>query len=101
MERILGLDLGTNSIGWALLENNKVSKYGVQVFATKPTELKKHSNNIENLKSKIRQNYQVISLSILTMFLFGMAMLTPSFWQFWTNLGIGGIIAILTTQRKK
>lgn len=101
MGRILGLDLGTNSIGWALLENNKVYEYGVQIFDTKPTEFKKYSNKIENLKSKIRQNHQMISLSILTMFLFGMAILTPSFWQFWTNLGIGGIIAILTTQRKK
>jgi len=38
---------------------------------------------------------------VLTLFLFGMAIFTLSIWQFWINLGIGGIIAILTTQRKK
>lgn len=101
MGKTLGLDLGTNSIGWALLENNKVTSYGIQIFDTKRTELKKTSNKIENLKSTIRQNYQLISLTILTLFLFGMAVFTPNIWQFWINLGIGGIIAILTTQRKK
>lgn len=101
MGKTLGLDLGTNSIGWALLENDKVTDYGVQIFDTKPSELKKTTNKIENLKSVIRQNYQLICLTILTLFLFGMAMLTPNIWQFWINLGIGGIIAIITTQRKK
>jgi CRISPR-associated endonuclease Csn1 len=28
MKRILGLDLGTNSIGWALIENDEVQKSG-------------------------------------------------------------------------
>ena len=101
MSKILGLDLGTNSIGWALLENDKVTDCGVQIFDKKPTKLKKTTNKIENLKSAIYQNYQLISLTILTLFLFGMAMLTPHIWQFWINLGIGGIIAIITTQRKK
>lgn len=101
MGKTLGLDLGTNSIGWALLENNKVTDYGVQIFDTKPTEFKKDTNKIENLKSIIRQNYQLICVTILTLFLFEMALFTPSIWQFWINLGIGGIIAILTTQRKK
>jgi len=101
MGKTLGLDLGTNSIGWALLENNKVTDYGVQIFDTKSTEFKKTSNKIEHLKSTISQNYQLICLTILTLFLFGMAMFKSSIWQFWINLGIGGIIAILTTQRKK
>lgn len=101
MGKTLGLDLGTNSIGWALLENDKVTDCGVQIFDKKPTKLKKTTNKIENLKSAIYQNYQLISLTILTLFLFGMAMLTPHIWQFWINLGIGGIIAIITTQRKK
>lgn len=101
MAKILGLDLGTNSIGWALLENDKVTDCGVQIFNTKPIKFKTTKNKIESLKSTISRNFQIISLSILTLFLLAMAMLTPSFWQFWINLGIGGIIAILTTQRKK
>jgi len=35
MGKTLGLDLGTNSIGWALLENNKVTDYSVQIFDKK------------------------------------------------------------------
>ena len=101
MARLLGLDLGTNSIGWALLENDKGIDYGVQILDTKPTKFILTKSKIENIKSIISRNYEMISLTILTLFLFFMAMLTPSFWQFWINLGIGGIIAILTTQRKK
>ena len=100
MGKTLGLDLGENSIGWALLENNKVTNYGVQIFDTKPTELKRSSNRIEKFKSTLHQNYQMICLTVLTLSLFGMAIATPSFWQFWINLGIGGIIAILTTLKK-
>lgn len=37
MGKILGLDLGTNSIGWAIrdtdtLENNQIVDYGVTIF---------------------------------------------------------------------
>ncbi|TYA52751.1 hypothetical protein [Formosa maritima] len=100
MGKTLGLDIGENSIGWALLENNKIADYGVQIFETKPNELKKNSNKIETIKLTFRQNYQLICLSVLTLCLFGMAIATPNFWQFWINLGIGGIIAILTTLKK-
>jgi len=44
MGKTLGLDLGTYSIGWALLENNKVTNYGMHIFEKKPTELKKKLN---------------------------------------------------------
>jgi CRISPR-associated endonuclease Csn1 len=37
MSKILGLDLGTNSIGWAIrnteIEDNQIEKYGVAIFA--------------------------------------------------------------------
>lgn len=32
MKNILGLDLGTNSIGWALIENNKIIGIGSRIF---------------------------------------------------------------------
>lgn len=100
MGKTLGLDLGENSIGWALLENDKITDYGVQIFDKKPTELKRSLNKIEKIRLKLRQNYQLICLTVLTLSLFGMAIATPSFWQFWINLGIGGIIAILTTLKE-
>jgi predicted transporter len=100
MIKILGLDLGKNSIGWALIEGNEVKGSGLQIFDSKSLKLNPKENKFESFKPKIRQNYQSISLVILTLFLFGMGIYTPHFWQFWVNLGIGGIIAILTTQRK-
>ena len=33
MKKILGLDLGTNSIGWALIENNKIIGIGSRIFS--------------------------------------------------------------------
>ena len=38
MSRILGLDLGTNSIGWAMIDNETVSllNSGMSVFNTCP-----------------------------------------------------------------
>lgn len=32
MKKILGLDLGTNSIGWALIENNNILGMGSRIF---------------------------------------------------------------------
>jgi len=32
MSKILGLDLGTNSIGWALIENTTILGMGSRVF---------------------------------------------------------------------
>ena len=40
MSRILGLDLGTNSIGWAMIDNETVSllNSGMRVFKTSPKQ---------------------------------------------------------------
>lgn len=32
MKRVLGIDLGTNSLGWAIIEDNKIIACGVLIF---------------------------------------------------------------------
>ena len=48
MSRILGLDLGTNSIGWAMIDNETVSllNFGMRVFKTSPKQkvIRKRNN---------------------------------------------------------
>ena len=47
MAKILGLDLGTNSIGWAVVETteNKILDTGIRIFSEK--EKQKGSENNE------------------------------------------------------
>lgn len=52
MGEILGIDLGTNSIGWALLVNNKITNYGLQ-----------HQTQ-NQLNQKIRKNEVTINPEI-------------------------------------
>ena len=101
MGRTLGLDLGTNSIGWAIIENNKIIQKGVRVLPN--NEFRKEKSRIKrtNLISEIKTNSRLIALIFLTLLLFGMGILMPEFWQFWLNLGIAGIFTTLTIERKR
>ncbi|WP_127846772.1 hypothetical protein [Psychroflexus aestuariivivens] len=101
MGRTLGLDLGTNSIGWAIIENNKIIQKGVRVLPN--NEFRKEESRIKrtNLISEIKTNSRLIALIFLTLSLFGMGILMPKFWQFWLNLGIAGIFTTLTIERKR
>lgn len=65
MEKILGLDLGTNSIGWALrnsmLKDNQLEKYGVLTFDKGVGEVKgiEFSRAAERTKNRsLRRRYQ-------------------------------------------
>lgn len=101
MGKSLGLDLGNNSIGWAIIENNKVTQKGVRVLPN--NQLKKEKSQIKrtDLISEIKTNSRLITLIFLTLSLFGMGILMPEFWQFWLNLGIAGIFTALTIERKR
>ena len=52
---ILGLDIGTNSIGWVLLKNNKVFDKGVIIF---PIGTNVDKNGIESTKNMVRGTYR-------------------------------------------
>ena len=96
MSRILGLDLGSNSIGWAIIENNSISSHGV--YITKKEE-NKYSKNIMRKTQKTLNDKLVISGTI-SVLLFVLASINLSNWQFWLNLGISALLVNISLRKK-
>ncbi len=99
MKKILGLDLGTNSIGWAIVENNEITDFGSRIFSHK--NIIKKEKNVRKFKKLIKENFQFLSLLFITITMFILSIILIEFWQLFLNLGIGGTISILTLQNKK
>ena len=89
MSRILGLDLGTNSIGWAMIDNetNSLLNSGMRVFKTSPKQKVIRKRN--NQKAIISLN----TISIITLIL---VILNFENWQFWLNATLTSIITKIT-----
>ena len=89
MSRILGLDLGTNSIGWAIIDNetNSLLNSGMRVFKTSPKQKVIRKRN--NQKAIISLN----TISIITLIL---VILNFENWQFWLNATLTSIITKIT-----
>lgn len=106
MSKYLGLDLGTNSIGWALIDNDKIEKFGVRVFPGLAKTLDTKSSKFDKIKSvfyklskSIKRNSKQVILYSITLTMFSLTLVFPNNWQFWLNLGIGGLIATLTVSK--
>ncbi len=106
MSKYLGLDLGTNSIGWALVNGDKIEKLGLIVLPKPIKPLNKKSSKFDGIKfyffelSKyIKKNLKLVMLYCITGIMFTLTLVLPSTWQFWLNLGIGGLVAILTVSK--
>jgi len=109
MSRILGLDLGTNSIGWAITNDNKIESLGVRIF---PNTVRVRQRNktpqkanfllsqLTNSLTFVKRNTKSIVLLTITITMFLLGFLFPTNWQFWINLGIGCLIATLTFSKK-
>jgi hypothetical protein len=118
MTRILGLDLGTNSIGWSIINDNKIENIGVTISPNLNDSNKRklrrikqrksiHRNQdsqnistINKLETVFRKKTTAIVLSILTLLMFLFAYTFFENWQFWMNLGIGSLIATITFRNK-
>jgi len=99
MSKILGLDLGTNSIGWAVIDSNSNQMdCGVRVFKN-GLKLRKQTVS-ERIKRKTISTKIVLS-SILTSSLFTIALININDWQYWTSLGIGGLLVIISILKDK
>ena len=101
MSKILGLDLGTNSIGWAVIDNktNQMS-CGVRILKNEITQ----NNQFELKKLRLKRvdlSTKFILSSILTSTLFGLALINIQDWQYWTSLGIGGLLVIISILKDK
>ncbi|MFV0592838.1 MAG: hypothetical protein ACK5M7_15760 [Draconibacterium sp.] len=102
MKKILGLDLGTNSIGYALIqtdnENYKLNDFGTCRFPESLTRQKNlaHLRTLEKLQQiSIRDKVlipMVISFLILTC-------VNYNNWQFWIGLGIASLLTMLSKDR--
>jgi CRISPR/Cas system Type II protein with McrA/HNH and RuvC-like nuclease domain len=113
MAKTLGLDIGTNSIGWALIDNNsnKIIDCGVKIFPSKTshqTQLARQQRRTENrfmqrvlaFYNKVKLTKEInpviltlISCSALTALL---TILNFSNWQFWLNLSLTVFVATLS-----
>ncbi len=105
MSKYLGLDLGTNSIGWAYIDVTRTEKRQLRrkyqrelIFRNK---ISKKEATIFKIKNLVTENVRIILLSTLTVVLFIFSFIFVEFWQLFLNLGIGGLISILTLENKK
>ena len=113
MSRILGLDLGTNSIGWAIIDTNtdKFIDLGVKVFPKSLNNERQFSRQERRNKNRLNQrtlsskrfDFLLIRTNPITAVLclgsFLTALLTLlnfSNWQFWFNSFLTILLATLT-----
>lgn len=89
MSRILGLDLGTNSIGWAIIDNetNSLLNSGMKIFKTSPKQ--------KVIKKKNNQK-AIISLNAISITSLILVILNFENWQFWLNVTLTSVITKIT-----
>ena len=89
MSRILGLDLGTNSIGWAIIDNetNSLLNSGMKIFKTSPKQ--------KVIKKKNNQK-AIISLNAISITSLILVILNFVNWQFWLNVTLTSVITKIT-----
>ncbi len=123
MGRILGLDLGTHSIGWAIVDTNenKILNLGARVLDNSIDEvcIAGEIIKIQNLRSKSRtsrfhknsilkqlkaltkrktnsKNFILIILSVIFATTACGLLINFANWQFWINISITVLLALLT-----
>lgn len=108
MSKILGLNLGTNSIGWAIIDNeyNKTLESGVSSFPNNSLNIRAKRRlsrrYLQKLPSKKENKYLdksnltilcIVTISIATGVL---ALVNEVNWQYWINLSLTFLVALLT-----
>ena len=105
MAKILGLDLGTNSIGWAIVdsETNKLIDCGARIFPIDKQQEKKwtllrscRDKFLEMAFSKSRYSIILTSLVILTVLTLILSVSNMQNWQFWLNISLTALFSTLT-----
>lgn len=93
MSRILGLDLGTNSIGWAIVddETNRLLNFGVKIFKNLPK-----SKTIIASKKKKRYSNATITLNAITFISLMLCVVNTENWQFWLNITLTATLTKIT-----
>lgn len=93
MSRFLGLDLGTNSIGWAIIddETNKPLNFGVRFF----------QNSLKSKIAKNKYNTAIVSLNIIIILSLLLSIFNIENWQFWLNISLTTGIAKITISNQE
>lgn len=110
MAKILGLDLGSNSIGWALIDRNEIVGLGARIYPA-PTPIKSNvlSKQMKTLhrlsvramaahqqKSKVKTSpvFKILIACALLNALLTVVNLDN--WQFWLNISLTTFVAALS-----
>lgn len=111
MAIVLGLDLGTNSIGWALnyTDNNNLLNAGVRIFPDSYTNKRviarqvrrfknRHTCNplINEILSFDKKNLALKALTVFTILTTLLSFINTTNWQFWLNISMTFFVALLT-----
>ncbi len=113
MAKILGLDIGTNSIGWTIVDDssNQIIDCGAKIFPipfNSERQLVRKHRKIGNRfmqkalvyysESKLsrRINPVILILVCLSVFTALLTVINSSNWQFWLNLSLTVFVATLS-----
>jgi hypothetical protein len=108
MSRILGLDLGTNSIGWAIVDTDTKSivDCGVRIFPKNPIETKRNDRITQFIDYLTTKSTHLKQSVLAKPFLFGLTFISiltliltitdTKNWQFWLNISLTALLTILT-----
>jgi hypothetical protein len=117
MGRILGLDFGSNSIGWAIVdtEKNKVINMGCKIYENPIDEinvngiavLNKSDRKPRNVLILLNRIYKFFSDNQLFLILFFLQIITFSLmlmnlhdWKFWFSISFAVLLALLSSINK-
>lgn len=108
MSRILGLDLGANSIGWAIVDTdtNSIVDCGARIYPTVSIETKRNNRLIRIVEYLTRMSIHLKKYVFAKPFLFGLTSISvltllltitdTKNWQFWLNISLTALLTILT-----
>lgn len=117
MGRILGFDLGSNSIGWAIVdtEKNKGINLGCKIYENPIDEINvngvtvfdksdRKTRNVLVLLSRIYKffsdNQSLLILFFLQIIIFSLMLMNLHDWKFWFNISFAVLLALLSSANK-
>lgn len=97
MSKTLGLDLGANSIGWAIVENENLLDCGVRIFSDQnETRLNETNFFKQAIDWSLLKTNQIVLISAL---FFSLTLMNFKNWQFWLGLSVASILTYLSKDK--
>jgi hypothetical protein len=106
MKKTLGIDIGTNSIGWALIDNDNLVEQRVRIFTNERVAARQERRATQRFGQRAFAFYQQkidfktnpVLIALIVCILFTGISTAINFinWQFWLNLSLTTFVATLT-----